>query len=322
MLQINYPVGKNRNSSLSFRPTAAANQPPIVKLETGTAPDVNQRTFAIYQRFPGKHSPINATNGYEKKARSNLELTPTWKAVPDQSTYEEQEVKMGTMKTIALAGLFSLTLSSAVFATAPFIQSAAHQTYPSSTTRTRVQKAAKHTPVQRQYSSQPSNSRVIKFADSPVVRQPQVSGTTATTTLRKPQIVQPQANTSSNTQPVERVARRPADSKPTVRSLMTLGPNDDIVELVNNARGTVLIDFYADWCAPCRKQGEILAGMETTASQLNASIIKVNVDRHRELAIKLDVESLPTILVVKDGQLISRHSGIADRDRVKALLSQ
>lgn len=227
---------------------------------------------------------------------------------------------MSTMKTTGLAGLFSLTLTSAVFAAAPIMQSAAYQTSPSTATRTRVQQPAKYAPVQRHYSSQPV--RVTKFADSPVVRQPQITGIPTTTSLQQSQVVQSRVIKSSGAQPVERVARRPVTSKPVVRSLTTLGPNDDIVKLVNNAPGTVLIDFYADWCAPCRKQSEILAGMETTARQLKASIIKVNVDQHRELAIKLSVESLPTILVVKDGRLISRHTGTADRARVKALLSR
>ncbi len=97
---------------------------------------------------------------------------------------------------------------------------------------------------------------------------------------------------------------------PSATPLSTLGPNDNFRELVGNASGTVLVDFYADWCGPCRKQGGILEDMESSSSQKRASIIKVNVDQHQQLAREFDVSSLPTLLVIKNGMVIERQNRI------------
>ena len=114
-------------------------------------------------------------------------------------------------------------------------------------------------------------------------------------------------------------------SKPEVvarPSLVVLPPNVDLVEeIVKRSDGIVLIDFYADWCGPCRRQGAILHEMEGTAAKNGASIIKVDVDQHEALAARLQVESLPTIIVIKDGQITHRKTGLADSREIAALLS-
>ena len=68
---------------------------------------------------------------------------------------------------------------------------------------------------------------------------------------------------------------------PNSAPLVTLGPNDNFDEMVYHASGVVLVDFYADWCGPCRKQGDILHEMERSAGENHASIIKVNIDQHK-----------------------------------------
>jgi len=73
-----------------------------------------------------------------------------------------------------------------------------------------------------------------------------------------------------------------SDQKP--KSVITLGEDQNLAELVKNASGVVLIDFYATWCGPCVKQGKVLHGLEDYASKKKASIIKVDVDQHKELA--------------------------------------
>lgn len=105
-------------------------------------------------------------------------------------------------------------------------------------------------------------------------------------------------------------------------ALKTLGPNENLKDLVDNAPGVVLIDFYADWCGPCGTQGKILHELEGVAAQHNASIIKVNVDVHRGLASQLQVSSLPTLMLIKDGKLLERRMGVADRQTVSGLLQR
>lgn len=105
-----------------------------------------------------------------------------------------------------------------------------------------------------------------------------------------------------------------------VSALVTLGANDDFDSLVSNAPGVVLVDFYADWCGPCRKQGGILHEMEPVARRNRALILKVNVDQHRELASRFQVSSLPTIVLMRGGQIIHRQSGLASEQQLAPLL--
>ena len=121
---------------------------------------------------------------------------------------------------------------------------------------------------------------------------------------------------ASYNQPIQ-----PASKSAASTPLTTLGPDDDLLKMVDQASGVVLLDFYADWCGPCRTQGGILHEMEDTASQNNAAIIKVDVDQHRQLARALNITSLPTLMLIKDGEVIDRQIGLADHERVAALLS-
>ncbi len=79
----------------------------------------------------------------------------------------------------------------------------------------------------------------------------------------------------------------------------------------------VLVDFYADWCGPCRMMTPILASLETVHT--GVKFIKVNVDSAGELASRFKVASLPTFLAFKNGQVIDTILG-ADRASVERLL--
>ena len=72
-----------------------------------------------------------------------------------------------------------------------------------------------------------------------------------------------------------RVSRQP---------IRTLQEGEDLHDLIEGSSGVVLLDFYADWCGPCRKQSRELHAVEEFATEVNAQIIKVNVDEHRGLA--------------------------------------
>ena len=81
----------------------------------------------------------------------------------------------------------------------------------------------------------------------------------------------------------------------------------------------VLVDFYAHWCGPCRMQAPIL---DKVAGEIDhARIVKINVDEDGALAAAYRVQSIPTLLVFKDGKVIARHTGVANEERIKMLLS-
>ena len=106
--------------------------------------------------------------------------------------------------------------------------------------------------------------------------------------------------------------------KPVQPSLITLPRGGNLNAQIKNAAGPVLLDFFADWCGPCRTQGQILHDIEGTAAETQTLIIKINVDEHPELAKKLQVESLPTLMMVKNGKVVARQSGVANRNRLVA----
>lgn len=72
--------------------------------------------------------------------------------------------------------------------------------------------------------------------------------------------------------------------------------------------GKVLVDFYADWCGPCKALGEILESLE------NINILKINVDEHQDLAIQFGVMSIPTILLFEDGKQKKKNIGLMNKE--------
>ena len=82
----------------------------------------------------------------------------------------------------------------------------------------------------------------------------------------------------------------------------------------------VLVDFYADWCGPCRALSPVLE--ELARENPAAKIVKVNVDESPELAVRYRVDTIPRLMVFKDGKPVAQHSGLANKARLNALLQR
>ena len=76
--------------------------------------------------------------------------------------------------------------------------------------------------------------------------------------------------------------------------------------------GLVLIDFYADWCGPCKMLAPVLD--ELAAEIEGVKIVKVNVDDARSLAVKFDVSSIPNLTLLKDGIMIHQEIGFKPKE--------
>ena len=80
----------------------------------------------------------------------------------------------------------------------------------------------------------------------------------------------------------------------------------------------VLIDFYADWCGPCKMLSPIVE--EVATEHNDVKVVKVNIDNEQDLAIKYSVMSIPTLIVIKNGEVENMSVGLISKDEILNLI--
>ena len=89
---------------------------------------------------------------------------------------------------------------------------------------------------------------------------------------------------------------------------------DDFNEIIKNK---VLVDFYADWCGPCKM---LAMEIEKVASEIDIDIVKVNVDQEEDIARKYGVMSIPTLILFENGQELKKTIGFMSKDKIKEFI--
>ncbi|THE63150.1 thioredoxin [Salinadaptatus halalkaliphilus] len=91
----------------------------------------------------------------------------------------------------------------------------------------------------------------------------------------------------------------------------------DHLEAIVDDHDIVLVDFYADWCGPCKMLEPVL---EELARETEGVIAKVDVDEHQQLAGTYGVRGVPTLVLFADGEQVEQHTGALPADRLRDLI--
>lgn len=94
--------------------------------------------------------------------------------------------------------------------------------------------------------------------------------------------------------------------------------NKNFEQEVLESKKTVLIDFYADWCGPCKMLSPIIEEIAQEHEEIR--VVKINVDEEQELAMKYEIMSIPTLIVIKDGVEKNRKIGLASKSEIISII--
>lgn len=100
-------------------------------------------------------------------------------------------------------------------------------------------------------------------------------------------------------------------------SVLAVNKNNFKEEVLQSEK-TVLLDFWADWCGPCRMLSPIVD--EIAEEHPEIKVCKVNVDEQPELASSFEVMSIPSLFVIKDGKIVNQSSGVRPKAQILDLL--
>lgn len=94
--------------------------------------------------------------------------------------------------------------------------------------------------------------------------------------------------------------------------------SENFEEEVLKSDKPVLVDFYADWCGPCKMLSPIVDEVAKEISEVK--VVKVNVDEAQNIAMQYQVMSIPTLVVIKEGKEVKRSVGLIDKSEIKNLM--
>lgn len=88
-----------------------------------------------------------------------------------------------------------------------------------------------------------------------------------------------------------------------------------------NSDMPVLVDFYADWCGPCKAMEPVIRDVAKSITG-KVRVIKIDIDKNEEAARSFNVSAVPTFILFKKGNIVWRHPGMIDKNKLLSVLTQ
>ena len=95
---------------------------------------------------------------------------------------------------------------------------------------------------------------------------------------------------------------------------------EEFNNIIDSEEGVVLVDFWAEWCGPCRVLGPTLQTVSEDADDV--TVVKVNVDENSELSAEYSVRSIPTVIVFKNGEQVDKFVGNKSESEIKSIIEK
>jgi len=92
-------------------------------------------------------------------------------------------------------------------------------------------------------------------------------------------------------------------------------------DLIKNSQLPVLVDFYADWCGPCKTLSPIVQEV-SSALHGRVKVIKVNVDKNQSASVKYGIRGVPTLILFKQGNILWRQSGVLSKRELQNIVEK
>ena len=102
-----------------------------------------------------------------------------------------------------------------------------------------------------------------------------------------------------------------------IKHITTINEYDETIKA-----GTVLVDFYANWCGPCQMLAPVLEEIDDKQLGGDVTIVKVNVDDLMDIAARYGIQSIPTLILFKDGKIVNSSLGYLNKSQVLKFLGK
>ena len=101
---------------------------------------------------------------------------------------------------------------------------------------------------------------------------------------------------------------------------MALELNQDNVDEALKTKKITVLDFWAEWCGPCKMLGPIIDDLSRENEGKDVTVAKINVEENQQLAIKYGVRGIPTVIVFKDGEEQTRKVGVSSKAEFQTII--